>query len=153
MSDSGHRGRAGERVRRLAVVGGLLFTAGCTLSTAPEDRVEMTLQATPTTLTLGDTVHLLGIAHNPTSTEIVPESGCAPGIGFYVRDQSGVEMSLYAGLVFTCQGRDSQLIAPGETDSVRFRWVPEERGSYQVRAALVFEQPRSSSSATPVTVR
>lgn len=139
-------------VLRVAAIVGLHLSTACTSGLAPEDRVETTLVATPTSLELGDTVRLLGIAHNATSSEIQPESGCAPGIGFYVVNETGVEMSLYDGIGSECGPRDSQTIGPGETDSVLFSWVPTASGLYQVRSALVFDGPRSPSEAIPITV-
>ena len=139
--------------RLSAVLTLVLWLTACSSSLAPEDRVEVTLVATLSTVAVGDTVHLIGVAFNPTPTQIQPASGCAPGIGFYVRDGSGDEVSLYDGLGFNCARLDSQDIDPGETDSIQFAWVPSSTGTYQVRAALVFAGPRSPSDPVAITVR
>ena len=145
--------------RRFAALAAALsaptFLAACGSTTEPRNPAIVTLAATPTAVAAGDTVHLLGIAYNPTSDTLFVGIGCAPGIGFYAADPSGTTRWLYAGLVFTCELKDSNVIAPGETDTVAFAWrTPAAVGVYQVRAALDFSDgPRSPSAATPITVR
>jgi hypothetical protein len=126
----------------------------CRLATAPRDGAVVTLAAAPTSVAAADTVHLLGIAHNPTSDTIFAGYGCAPGIDFYAAAPGGAARSLYAGLVFTCEIKDSNLLAPGETDSVAFAWrTPAAVGVYQVRAGLGSSDGlRSPSAALPITV-
>lgn len=138
-----------------AVVSVVTFLASCRSSTEPRDHAIVTVAAMPTAVAAGDTVRLLGIAHNPTSDTVFAGSGCAPGIGFYAAGTDGVTRSLYTGLVFTCELKDSNVIAPGETDSVAFAWrTPTTAGLYHVRAALGYSDGiRSPSAAQPVTVR
>lgn len=78
--------------------------------------------------------------------------GCSPGIGFYVLHPDGEERSLYDGLAFTCPVRDDQILEPGETDSVSFRWIPAATGSYHVRAVVLSNGPRSPSLPSLITV-
>jgi hypothetical protein len=116
----------------------LAFSTSCERSpTEFHDRVVVTLAEATTPIMLGDTVHLLGTAQNPTSETIRAGRGCEPGIGFRVTDPSGSSYTLYDGIAFICPGFDSNVPTPGETDSVSWsRWVPETTGTYSVRAAL-----------------
>jgi hypothetical protein len=145
--------------RRLFALATAVSAAGalvaCRSATAPRDRAVVTLMATPTNVAAGDTVHLLGIAFNPTADTILAGYGCTPGIEFYAAALGGTSTSLYAGLVFTCELKDSNVLAPGETDSVVFAWrTPTALGVYQVRAGLAYSDGlRSPSPAQPITVR
>ena len=127
----------------------------CRSATAPRGPVVVTLAAAPTSVLAGDTVHLLGIAYNPTADTVFAGYGCAPGIDFYAAAQGGAARSLYAGLAFTCEFKDSNALAPGETDSVAFAWrTPAAIGVYQVRAGLGSSDGlRSPSAALRITVR
>ncbi len=124
---------------RLAVGAMAVASAGaCDSAVEPIDQVLTTLSAVPTVVAQGDTVNLLGTAYNPTDTQVRPQSGCAPGIGFVVTEPTGASRSLYAGLAFTCPGLDSQTIEGGEVDSVAWKWrAPMVPGVYEMRAGLV----------------
>lgn len=82
---------------RVAATCTVALFGACTSSFDPTERVEVTLLAAPVMIEQGDTVHLLGIAYNPTAQEVSAGVGCTPGIGFYVTDPSGVSISLYDG--------------------------------------------------------
>jgi hypothetical protein len=145
--------------RRLFALASALSTAAalgaCRSATAPRDRAVVTLAAAPTSVAAGDTVYLLGIAYNPTSDTVFAGYGCAPGIDFHAAAPGGAFSSLYAGLVFTCELKDSNVLAPGETDSVAFGWrTPAAVGVYRVRAGLGNSDGlRSPSAAQLITVR
>ncbi len=137
----------------IAVGAGVSCTA-CNSPTQPRDRVVVTLVAMPTAGLPGDTVHLVGIAFNPTTDTISASFGCSPGIGFYVTAPDGLSHSMYEGLYFTCQLKDSNLLEPGETDSVAWSWqLPTVVGTYDVRAALENEDgPPTLSPGISVVV-
>jgi hypothetical protein len=142
-----------SRARRGVVVGAVALLAACWSAFAPEDRLEVFLTVSPTIVDLGDTVHLTGLAYNPTSVTVDAGAGCSPGIGFYVARDGAEERSVYSG-EFLCPLRDNNRIEPGETDAEAFPWVPDQVGSYRVRAAVITDAgPRSPSRAETVVVR
>jgi hypothetical protein len=117
--------------------------------------VQLTLDVTPTSGVSGDTIQLVGIAHNPSDFVVEVGLGCAPGISFHITRPDGRTASLYQGLLFTCQGKDSNWLEPGETDTVRWSWpMPDTTGAYQARAALEFRDGQINlSSATVILVQ
>jgi len=127
----------------------------CRSATAPRGPVVVTLAAAPTSVLAGDTVHLLGIAYNPTADTVFAGYGCAPGIEFYAAAPAAPARSLYAGLAFTCEFKDSNALAPGETDSVAFAWhTPLAVGVFRFWAGLSSRDGLGSpSAALPITVR
>lgn len=123
------------RFLTLAVALGATGLVGCDGGFGPLDELELLVSA-PDFVELGDTVALVGVAYNGSSTPVTTTSGCGPGIGFLMEAPGSPEVDLYAGLGFTCQLRDSNLIEPGETDVVEWMWTPTVVGLHRVRSRV-----------------
>ena len=93
----------------------VLCIAGCRDTTAPRDQVLVRIEVTSSVVAPNHSVNLLGIVYNPTADTVFAGAGCAPGVGFWATDPAGQVTSLYAGSVWLCDQKDSNVIAPGET--------------------------------------
>ena len=119
----------------------LTIASACESPTELQRRVSVTLFASATSAVPGDTVRLLGVAHNPTGESFFMSRGCGPGIGFVVSNPEGVTRHLYDGLIFTCPLGDIHILDPHETDSISWLWrAPSSTGLYQVRASVDFHE-------------
>ena len=139
--------------RVTAGVFALAVSAACGDSLGPAADLTVYVSVSPDVVPLGDTVEITGIAHNGNRVAIDAGVSCAPGIRFYLSDPMGIETDLYAGLYFTCPRLDSQDIEPGETDVVRWFWVPDAVGTYGVTSAVtVRDGPTVRSEPIQVSV-
>jgi hypothetical protein len=82
----------------------------------------------------GEPVTLLAIATNVGRDTAL--QGCGQGLGFQVTAPDGRRHDPSAGPSI-CPLFDSNVLTPGETDTVTFRWsAPAVRGAYRVRAGV-----------------
>lgn len=85
----------------------------------------------------GDSVVLLVTARNAGFTRLILGEGCGEGLDVEVTAPEGKARSLTRGLPQICPLFDSNVLEPGETDSVRVRWVvPAAPGTYHLRGGL-----------------
>ena len=136
----------------LPFVAALSLGAGCDSSTAPYSDVETRLEVEPTRATMGDAVELRAIATNRGRGTVQFFAGCGAGLDFEVQRPSGARQFLLRELPSTCPIFDSNILEPGETDTVSHEWtVPQESGTYQVWAGGRVPEGLAARSA-PVTV-
>ncbi len=122
----------------------------------PEDWIRMTIEASPTEIAIGDTVELVAIAFNPTAEPVwATPGGCGQGLGVLAEEPgTGVILPLWGGPSL-CPIFDSNVLEPGETDSVTISWWGMGvRGDWRVRAVVLIDgRPHSPSGPLTVTVR
>lgn len=137
----------------LVTLGGV---AACDDALGPAADLSVYVSVSPDRVLLGDTTEFVGVVHNAGSVTLDVGVSCAPGISFFVTDPDGVETDLYDGLAFICPRLDSQDIEPGETDVVRWLWVPEVVGVHSVAASVTVKNGatvRSESTQVQVVAR
>lgn len=102
---------------------------------------------------VGDTVELIGVAHNPTLETILAGRGCSPGIVFMLTAPDGSTENTANG-PHLCPFRDNNAIEPGETDFETYRWVAPAPGEYVIRSVVpVTEGPDILSPEVLLEVR
>lgn len=117
----------------------------------PAEELSVHVSASPESALVGDTIELVGIAHNGSDVVIEASQGCGPGIWFTVTDSLGSEVEL-RGPTF-CPIFDSNILEPGETDVVTQDWLPPGPGLYRVRSRVVIRDgPTIDSRAQEVRV-
>jgi hypothetical protein len=127
-----------RRVASIALVIGL-SVASCILPTEPWAELSTVLEVSSLAAAPSDTLTLRVLVTNRGRRDVRPDVGCAPGADVEVRSPSGDATRLLEGLVFTCPVLDSQILTPGETDTVRLVWpVPRDLGRYQFRGGVPF---------------
>ena len=109
----------------LVTVGGV---AACGDALGPAADLTVFVSVSPDRVLLGDTAEFVGVVHNGGDVTLDVARSWAPGIRFLVTDSAGTETDLYEGLAFPCPRLDSHDIEAGETDVVRWTWVPEALG-------------------------
>lgn len=112
-----------------------LSAGACSDGLGPASELSVFVSA-PSFVELGDTIELVGVAHNGSESTILAGVGCEPGIGFLVTDSTTAEIDLYAGLDWLCPQRDNNVLAPGETDVVEWAWLPPAPGLYSLRSVV-----------------
>lgn len=140
-------------LHHLGAVVVLVLASGCGNPVALGSEAEVFLSTRTELLNAGDTLSLVGIAHNRGHVSVAAGRGCSPGIGFLVTNPAGVESDLYEGLDWLCPLSDHHVLEPGETDVVEWPWVPSAVGRYELRATLIVsEGPTLTSDAVVVHV-
>ena len=136
----------------LPFVAALSVGAGCDSSTAPYSDVETRVEVDPTRAAMGDVLELRAIATNRGDRSVQFFAGCGQGLDFEVQRPSGARQFILRELPSTCPIFDSNVLEPGETDTVSHAWtVPQERGTYQVWAGGRVPEGLAARSA-PVAV-
>lgn len=113
----------------------VMGASSCTDALGP-DSFMVLVSAPDDGVLVGDTVVLLGVAHNSTGSEIRGTTECGPGIRLEMQDPNGAPIDLYEGILQTCELRDSHIFLPGETDAEEVTWVPEQPGTYSVESTV-----------------
>ena len=114
----------------------LVGAAGCE-DDMPYAYLGSEVRATPGVLVAGEEVELAVTVTNWGDETVFASNGCAPGLGFMVTRPDDEIVNPYPALPSTCQLLDSQVLEPGETDVVTFRWKPTLVGAYSVVGGLV----------------
>ena len=118
---------------------GLLLGA-CTDASGPSSVVNLRIEISPATVTMGDTVVFRAILTNPTARtlDMGSGSGCGPPVLFEVRGSTGELVNpIPPDAVFTCERRDYHDLEPSEIDTVITRWhVTAAAGAYSVRSGF-----------------
>jgi hypothetical protein len=112
-----------------------LALAGCE-STLPYAYLTSELSAAPRIVTLGEEVELEVAATNWGDETVHADNGCGPGLGFMITRPDQERVNPYPAS-WPCEAEDSQVLEPGETDVVVFRWRPPLAGSYSVVGGFV----------------
>jgi hypothetical protein len=137
----------------LAPLASLSLTLACRESTAPYRDVTTRLEIDRRQVTVGDIVQLRAIATNESDRTIRFMAGCGLGLDFEVQRPSGERAYLLRDLPSTCPIFDSNLLEPGETDTVSHAWtVPLETGTYRFWAGGRVPEGLAARSM-PVDVR
>ena len=122
------------------VLASLMVGAGCRGSTAPYGDVETRLevdrvQNDRVQAAVGEVLGLRAIATNHGDQTVEFFAGCGAGLDFEVQRPSGERQFLLRDLPSTCPIFDSNILEPGETDTVSYAWtVPLLTGTYRVWA-------------------
>ena len=138
----------------VGLVAALAVGAGCRESTAPYADVHTRLEVDRTRASIGDVLGLRAIAANHGSDTVKFGPGCGVGLDFEVQPPGGERVFLLRELPSTCPIFDSNILEPGETDTVSYAWtLPAVRGTYRVWAGgRVREGLAARSAPVDVTV-
>lgn len=128
----------------------VLAISACESGTGPYRDIEMQLEIEPTTnVSVGDVVTLraIGINHGDRTVEFT--AGCGSGgYDFEVQAPGGDRWLLRRDLPGLCPITDTNVLEPGETDTLEHSWmVPGPAGTYRVwaggsvRAGLAARSP------------
>lgn len=130
------RPRSPSRIALAALAAAVL--GSCRSAAAPDAApgVLTAVRVLPGSAPPGAAVTLVAIATNAWRDTVFASQGCGHGLGFEVTAPDGGAADPSAGPSI-CPLFDSNVLAPGETDSVRFRWTaPATAGVYRVRAGV-----------------
>jgi hypothetical protein len=121
-----------NHARAFVLVLSAVALAGCGDATGPFPGVLLQVEATPASISSGDTLWLRGIIQN-TTTERVVFSGCGLPVRFELRRLLDPPLPL-AGAAGRCVIRDYHRLEPLETDTITIPWAEHRsRGIWQVR--------------------
>jgi hypothetical protein len=120
--------------------------AGCE-STMPYAWVASEVRVSPSVLVAGEPVELSVTATNWGDETVYASNGCAPGLGFMITRPDQQHVNPFPA-TWPCTPDDSQVLEPGETDTVVFRWTPQLTGAYVVVGGLVVDDRLWSLSET-----
>lgn len=135
---------------RLVVV--LTIGAGCHESTAPYGDVETRLEVDRVRAARGERLGLRAIATNHGDDTIEFGPGCGVGLDFEVEPPTGERVFLLRELPSGCPIFDSNILEPGETDTVSYAWtIPAVSGTYRLWAGGRVAEGLAARSA-PVDV-
>jgi hypothetical protein len=136
----------------VGLVASLLVSAGCRGSTAPYGDVETRLEVDRARVARGEVLGLRAIATNYGDETVQFGPGCGVGLDFEVERPNGERMFLLRDLPSSCPIFDSNILEPGETDTVSYAWtVPEASGNYRLWAGGRVPEGLAARSA-PVDV-
>ena len=120
-----------------AIVSMMITAAGCSGPTDLGPAVVTRIEVERAVVTPGDRVLLRAIATNHGTQSVQAGYGCGPGLDFEVRFPSGEVRHLLRGLPSTCPIHDSNVLEPGETDTVTYQWAPSiPSGTYRIVAGV-----------------
>jgi hypothetical protein len=112
-----------------------LLGLGCRGSTAPYRDVETRLEVDRARIGVGEVLALRAIATNRGDRRFEFMAGCGEGLDFEVQLPSGERRFILRGLPSICPIFDSNILEPGETDTVAYAWtVPGPPGTYRLWA-------------------
>ena len=135
-----------------AVLALVMVGAGCYESTAPYGDVETRLEVDRAQAAVGEILGLRAIATNHGDNTIEFFAGCGAGLDFEVQGPTGERQFLMRELPSICPIFDSNILEPGETDTVSFAWtVPLPTGTYRIWAGGRVPEGLAARS-TPVEV-
>ena len=121
---------------RIAVLLAAVASLGCR-SAPPHAEVTSAVELTPRVVGPGDTVRVRVIATNRGRHAVPAGVRCGAGLDFEVVEPDGTRRLPVRDLPADCPLMDSNVLDPGETDTVVYRWaVPAARGTYRVRGGL-----------------
>ena len=113
----------------------LMVSAGCHESTAPYGDVRTRLEVDRAQAAVGEVLELRAIAVNQGDERVEFFAGCGAGLDFEVQQPNGERRFLLRELPSTCPIFDSNVLEPGETDTVSYAWtVPLPVGTYRLWA-------------------
>lgn len=113
----------------------LTIGAGCHESTAPYGDVETRLEVDRVRAARGERLGLRAIATNHGDDTIEFGPGCGVGLDFEVEPPTGERVFLLRELPSGCPIFDSNILEPGETDTVSYAWtIPAVSGTYRLWA-------------------
>jgi hypothetical protein len=121
--------------------------------------VTITLNASATTVSPGDSVVFSVTATNRSAVRVQLGEQCGPMMDVTVRAPSGVEQSALVGdrpnAVFTCPLPSNFFADPGESRTIQIAWrAPSRAGRYEARGALRrFDGLSNESTALVIIVR
>jgi hypothetical protein len=119
----------------VGLVASLAIAAACDETTAPYSDVETRLEVDRARASIGEVVGLRAIAINRGADTVKFGPGCGVGLDFEVQPPSGDRAFLLRELPSTCPILDSNILEPGETDTVSHAWtLPAVRGTYRLWA-------------------
>jgi hypothetical protein len=137
----------------VAILTSLTATAGCYRGTTPHGDVETRVEVDRTHVTVGEALGLRAIATNHGDEAVEFIAGCGAGLDFEVQRPDGDRQFLMRGLPSICPIFDSNILEPGETDTVSYVWtVPQQTGTYRVWAGGRVREGLAARSA-PVELR
>jgi hypothetical protein len=111
-----------------------VVSGGCADPVRPFSSVSTRVEAEPGAS--ASSVLLRAIATNHGGSSLELGYGCGSGLDFRVRLPTGEMHDLLRGLPSICLGTDSNLLEPGETDTVAFVWTAPASGTYRVEAGI-----------------
>lgn len=130
----------------------LTIGAGCHESTAPYGDVETRLEVDRVRAARGERLGLRAIATNHGDDTIEFGPGCGVGLDFEVEPPTGERVFLLRELPSGCPIFDSNILEPGETDTVSYAWtIPAVSGTYRLWAGGRVAEGLAARSA-PVDV-
>ena len=119
----------------VAILTVLIASAGCYRGAAPDGGVATRVEVERTHVTAGEGLGLRAIATNYGENAVEFIAGCGAGLDFEVQRPDGERQFLMRGLPSICPIFDSNILEPGETDTVSYVWtVPQQTGIYRVWA-------------------
>ena len=119
----------------IAFVVALTVEDGCWTGLGRGRGVEIRLELDRERAAVGEVVELRAIAVNHGLLPKEYIDGCGAGLDFEVRSATGERQFLLRDLPSTCPVFDSNILEPGETDTVTYAWtVPGPPGRYLLRA-------------------
>lgn len=136
----------------VGLVACLSVWAGCHDSTAPYGDIETRLEADRARVARGEVLGLRAIATNHGDETVELGPGCGVGLDIEVEPPNGERMFLLRELPSGCPTYDSNILEPGETDTVSYAWtVPAALGTYRLWAGGRVPEGLAARSA-PVDV-
>lgn len=119
----------------VGLVASLTVSAGCEGSTAPSADVQTRLEVDRARVERGGVLGLRAIATNSGDETVEFGPGCGVGLDFEVQHPNGQRTFLLRELPSGCPIFDSNILEPGETDTVSYAWtVPAASGGYRLWA-------------------
>ena len=127
-------------MRLVAIALALLgVQAACSAFEPEGDEIEMTISATPSSSTLGDTVLIRVVGHNRSSHTVeLLGNGCGNSLVARVTEPNGRVVRFWGGPAI-CPVFDDNILEAGETDTVSYRWVSRGAGNYLVQGGYLSE--------------
>ena len=136
----------------VGLVASLTIGGACDESTAPYGEVETRLEVDRNRATRGELLGLRAIAINHGADTIEFGPGCGVGLDFEVQPPTGERVFLLRELPSGCPVFDSNILEPGETDTVSYAWtIPAVSGTYRLWAGGRVAEGLAARSA-PVDV-
>lgn len=104
-------------------------------STAPYGDIDTRLEVDRTQAAVGEVVGLRAIATNHGADTVTLMAGCGAGLDFEIQRPNGERYFLLRDRPSICPIFDSNILEPGETDTVSYAWtVPAPTGTYRLWA-------------------